>query len=208
MWGSVPLSPQCVRCPVVTASGTVQGQKGVRFLPDAKRGNNSAPVRQVGDERGAGAHFLTRKLTVQNRQQGTARICHFLALRGGAYNNSSGAGLFGLSLPFGRGYVRQTVGFRPALAPSRQMPGGHGFRDGTGGKGDRFLPGAKRGNSSLPARQVGNERGAGNLGKTDAEDCPSSMGTGAGVGEPAYSGQRGFAGEALPKRGHAVQRPS
>ena len=74
MWGSVPLSPQGVRCPAVTASGTVQGQKGVRFLPDAKRGNNSAPVRQVGIERGAGAHFLTRKLTVQNRQQGAARI--------------------------------------------------------------------------------------------------------------------------------------
>ena len=163
MWGSVPLSPQGVRCPVVTASGTVQGQKGVRFLPDAKRGNNSAPVRQVGDERGAGAHFLTRKLTVQNSQQGTARICHFLALRGGAYYNSSGAGLFGLSLPFGRGYVRQTVGFRPALAPSRQMPGGHGFRDGTGVKGGCFLPGARWGNNSAPVRQVGDERGAGVL---------------------------------------------
>ena len=194
MWGSVPLSPQSVRCPVVTASGTVQGQKGVRFLPDAKRGNNSAPVRQVGDERGAGAHFLTRKLTVKNRQQGTARICHFLALRGGNYNNSSGAGLFGLNVRHTRTLRNRDVGFRPAFAPSRRKPGGYGFRDGTGAKGDRFLPGAKRGNSSLPARQVGNERGAGNLGKTDAEDCPSSMGTCAGVGEPAYSGQRGFAG--------------
>ena len=115
MWGSVPLSPQGVRCPVVTASGTVQGQKGVRFLPDAKRGNNSAPVRQVGDERGAGAHFLTRKLTVQNRQQGTARICHFLALRGGNYNNSSGAGLFGLFLNYSRTYRFRNVGFRPAF---------------------------------------------------------------------------------------------
>ena len=113
MWGSVPLSPQGVRCPVVTASGTVQGQKGVRFLPDAKRGNNSAPVRQVGDERGAGAHFLTRKLTVQNRQQGTARICHFLALRGGNYNNSSGAGLFGLNVRNTRTLRNRDVGFRP-----------------------------------------------------------------------------------------------
>ena len=40
------------------------GAKGGCFLPDAKRGNNSTPVRQVGDERGAGAHFLTRKLAV------------------------------------------------------------------------------------------------------------------------------------------------
>ena len=161
MWGSVPLSPQSVRCPVVTASGTVQGQKGVRFLPDAKRGNNSAPVRQVGDERGAGAHFLTRKLTVKNRQQGTARICHFLALRGGNYNNSSGAGLFGLNVRNTRTLRNRDVGFRPAFAPSRRKPGGYGFRDGTGAKGGCFLPGAKRGNNSAPVRQVGDERGAG-----------------------------------------------
>ena len=161
MWGSVPLSPQSVRCPVVTASGTVQGQKGVRFLPDAKRGNNSAPVRQVGDERGAGAHFLTRKLTVKNRQQGTARICHFLALRGGNYNNSSGAGLFGLNVRNTRTLRNRDVGFRPALAPSRRKPGGYGFRDGTGAKGGCFLPGAKRGNNSAPVRQVGDERGTG-----------------------------------------------
>ena len=140
--------------------------------------------------------------------KGNDPACIGVALRGGSYNRSSGAGLFGLDLECYRSNRNRRVGFRPALAPSRRKPGGYGFRDGTGAKGDRFLPGAKRGNSSLPARQVGNERGAGNLGKTDAEDCPSSMGTGAGVGEPAYSGQRGFAGEALPKRGHAVQRPS
>ena len=117
-----------------------------------------------------------------------------LALRGGYFGHGVGAGLFGLRLASFRDFHAPSVGFRPALAPSRRKPGGYGFRDGTGAKGDRFLPGAKRGNSSLPARQVGNERGAGNLGKTDAEDCPSSMGTCAGVGEPAYSGQRGFAG--------------
>ena len=140
--------------------------------------------------------------------KGNDPACIGVALRGGSYNRSSGAGLFGLDLECYRSNRNRRVGVRPALAPSRRKPGGYGFRDGTGAKVDRFLPGAKRGNSSLPARQVGNERGAGNLGKTDAEDCPSSMGTGAGVGEPAYSGQRGFAGEALPKRGHAVQRPS
>ena len=107
-----------------------------------------------------------------------------LALRGGGDRSAYGAGLFGLGLTDGRTSHGRGVGFRPALAPSRRKPGGYGFRDGTGAKGDRFLP----------ARQVGNERGAGNLGKTDAEDCPSSMGTCAGVGEPAYSGQRGFAG--------------
>lgn len=39
---------------MVTAVRTA-GAKGNHFLPDAKRGNNSAPVRQVGDERGTGA---------------------------------------------------------------------------------------------------------------------------------------------------------
>ena len=38
-----------------------------------------------------------------------------LALRGGYFGHGVGAGLFGLSLPFGRGSVRQTVGFRPAF---------------------------------------------------------------------------------------------
>ena len=36
------------------------GAKGGCFLPDAKRGNNSTPVRQVGDERGAGAIACVR----------------------------------------------------------------------------------------------------------------------------------------------------
>ena len=84
-----------------------------------------------------------------------------LALRGGRYTDQHGAGLFGLNVNCYRSLRNRNVGFRPALAPIRQKPGGHGCRDGTGAKGDRFLPGAKRGNSSAPARQVGNERGAG-----------------------------------------------
>lgn len=84
-----------------------------------------------------------------------------LALRGGRYNDQHGAGLFGLNVNCYRSNRNRNVGFRPALAPIRQKPGGHGYRDGTGAKGDRFLPGAKRGNSSDPARQVGDERGAG-----------------------------------------------
>ena len=83
-----------------------------------------------------------------------------LALRGGDYNCLY-AGLFGLNVRNTRTLRNRNVGFRPALAPIRQKPGGHGCRDGTGAKGDRFLPGAKRGNSSAPARQVGDERGAG-----------------------------------------------
>ena len=86
-----------------------------------------------------------------------------LALRGGRYNNGSYAGLFGLAIIDLRLLRSRGVGFRPALAPSRQMPGGHGFRDGTGVKGGCFLPGAKWGNNSIPARQVGDERGAGVL---------------------------------------------
>jgi len=84
-----------------------------------------------------------------------------LALRGGNYNNSGGAGLFGLNLNNNRTNRNRNVGFRPALAPIRQKPGGHGCRDGTGAKGGRFLPGAKRGNNSVPARLVDYERGAG-----------------------------------------------
>ena len=84
-----------------------------------------------------------------------------MALRGGNYNNAGGAGLFGLNLNNNRTNRNRNVGFRPALAPIRQKPGGHGCLDGTGAKGGRFLPDAKRGNSSAPARQVGDERGAG-----------------------------------------------
>ena len=86
-----------------------------------------------------------------------------LALRGGRYGSGSGAGLFGLVLNYNRTNRGRDVGFRPALAPSRQMPGGHGFRDGTGAKGGCFLPGARWGNNSAPVRQVGDERGAGVL---------------------------------------------
>ena len=84
-----------------------------------------------------------------------------VALRGGSYNRSSGAGLFGLNVRNTRTLRNRNVGFRPALALIRQKPSGHGCLDGTRAKGGRFLPGAKRGNSSAPARQVGNERGAG-----------------------------------------------
>ena len=77
-----------------------------------------------------------------------------LALRGGNYNNGVGAGLFGLNLNNNRTLRNRNVGFRPALAPNRQKPCGHGRRDGTGAKGGRFLPGAKRGNSNAPARLV------------------------------------------------------
>ena len=84
-----------------------------------------------------------------------------LALRGGYYYGAGGAGLFGLNVNCYRSNRNRNVGFRPALAPIRQKPGGHGCRDGTGAKGGRFLPDAKRGNSSAPARQVGDERGAG-----------------------------------------------
>ena len=38
-----------------------------------------------------------------------------LALRGGNYNNASGAGLFALYLNFGRTYRSRGVGFRPAF---------------------------------------------------------------------------------------------
>jgi len=86
-----------------------------------------------------------------------------LALRGGGDRSAYGAGLFGLNVRNTRTLRNRVVGFRPALAPSRQMPGGHGFRDGTGVKGGCFLPGAKWGNNSTPARQVGDERGAGVL---------------------------------------------
>lgn len=86
-----------------------------------------------------------------------------LALRGGGDRSAYGAGLFGLGLTDGRTSRGRVVGFRPALAPSRQMPGGHGFRDGTGVKGGCFLPDAKRGNNSTLVRQVGDERGAGVL---------------------------------------------
>ena len=84
-----------------------------------------------------------------------------LALRGGRYNDQHGAGLFGLDLKCYRSNRSRNVGFRPALAPNRQKPGGYGCRDGPGAKGGCFLPGAKRGNNSAPARQVGDERGAG-----------------------------------------------
>ena len=77
-----------------------------------------------------------------------------LALRGGRYNDQHGAGLFGLNLKCYRSNRSRNVGFRPAPAPNRQKPCGHGRRDGTGAKGGRFLPGAKRGNSSTPARLV------------------------------------------------------
>lgn len=77
-----------------------------------------------------------------------------MALRGGNYNNGVGAGLFGLNLNNNRTNRNRNVGFRPALAPIRQKPGGHGCRDGTGAKGGRFLPDAKRGNSSAPVRLV------------------------------------------------------
>ena len=77
-----------------------------------------------------------------------------LALRGGAYNNHSGAGLFGLNVRNTRTLRNRDVGFRPALALIRQKPGGHGCLDGTRVKGGRFLPGAKRGNNSAPVRQV------------------------------------------------------
>ena len=86
-----------------------------------------------------------------------------LALRGGYFGHGVGAGLFGLNLDNYRTDRYRHVGFRPALAPSRQMPGGHGFRDGTGVKGGCFLPGARWGNNSAPVRQVGDERGAGVL---------------------------------------------
>ena len=86
-----------------------------------------------------------------------------LALRGGYFGHGVGAGLFGLRLASFRDFHAPSVGFRPALAPSRQMPGGHGFRDGTGVKGGCFLPGARWGNNSAPVRQVGDERGAGVL---------------------------------------------
>ena len=77
-----------------------------------------------------------------------------LALRGGGYRTASGAGLFGLLVYYVRTFRYRHVGFRPALAPNRQKPGGYGCRDGTGVKGGRFLPGAKRGNNSTPARPV------------------------------------------------------
>ena len=83
-----------------------------------------------------------------------------LALRGGDYNCLY-AGLFGLNARELRRLSSRSVGFRPALALIRQKPDGHGCLDGTRAKGSRFLPGAKRGNSSVPARQVGDERGAG-----------------------------------------------
>ena len=77
-----------------------------------------------------------------------------LALRGGGYRSVSSAGLFGLLLYYVRTFRYRHVGFRPALAPIRQKPRGQGRADGTGAKGGRFLPGAKRGNNSAPARQV------------------------------------------------------
>ena len=93
--------------------------------------------------------------------KGNDPACLGVALRGGSYNRSSGAGLFGLDLECYRSNRNRRVGFRPAFAPSRRKPGGYGFRDGTGAKGGCFLPGAKRGNNSAPVRQVGDERGAG-----------------------------------------------
>lgn len=63
-----------------------------------------------------------------------------LALRGGNYNNASGAGLFALNLNNSRTNRNRNVGFRPALAPIRQKPRGYGCGDGTGAKGNHFLP--------------------------------------------------------------------
>jgi len=63
-----------------------------------------------------------------------------LALRGGNYNNASGAGLFALNLNNSRTNRTRNVGFRPALAPIRQKPRGYGCWDGTGAKGNHFLP--------------------------------------------------------------------
>ena len=77
-----------------------------------------------------------------------------LALRGGGYRSVSSAGLFGLLLYYVRTFRYRHVGFRPALAPIRQKPRGQGRADGTGAKGGRSLPGAKRGNNSAPVRQV------------------------------------------------------
>ena len=152
MWVSGPLSLRIVRSPAATAAGTVQEQKGARSLPGAKRGNSSAPARQVGDERGAGARFLTRKLTAQSRQRGTARICGGVALRGGDYDSSSGAGLFGLNVRNTRTLRNRNVGFRPALAPNRRKPGGHGCRDGTGAKGGSFPPRCEAGKQQRSPR--------------------------------------------------------
>ena len=77
-----------------------------------------------------------------------------LALRGGGYHNGGGAGLFGLNVNCYRSHRNKDVGFRPALAPIRRKPRGQGRADGTGAKGGRSLPGAKRGNNSAPVRQV------------------------------------------------------
>ena len=62
-----------------------------------------------------------------------------LALRGGD-SNCYGAGLFALSFVEPRSIRYWSVGFRPALARIRQKPRGHGCGDGTGAKGNHFLP--------------------------------------------------------------------
>ena len=162
LWGSVPLSPQVVRCPAVTASGTVQGEKGAVSSPGARWGNNSTPVRQVGDERGAGAHFLTRKLAVyavdgERPGYGAPGVARRL------FRAWRRRGPFWPPPRVVSGFSRAVCGVPSRSAPSRQMPGGHGFRDGTGVKGGCFLPGARWGNNSAPVRQVGDERGAGVL---------------------------------------------
>ena len=81
-----------------------------------------------------------------------ARICSDLALRGGRYNNGSGAGLFGLNLNNNRTNRNRNVGFRPALAPNRQKPGGYGCRDGTGAKGGSFPPRCEAGKQQRSPR--------------------------------------------------------
>ena len=85
-----------------------------------------------------------------------------MALRGGRFSLSSGAGLFGLVLIDLRLLRSRGVGFRPALAPSRRKPEGYGFRDGTGAKGDCFLPRCEAGKQQRSrAASSRGKRGAG-----------------------------------------------
>lgn len=58
-----------------------------------------------------------------------------LALRCGDYNNNTNAALFALNLNNQRTNCNRNIGFRSALVPIRQKPGGYGCRDGTGTKG-------------------------------------------------------------------------
>ena len=139
------------------AIGTVQGKR--EPFPSRCERENNRSLRAASRQRKLRGGFEGEKADGLWPLTGNGSDAERLALRGGYYGSGTGAGLFGLYLPYGRSPLRPAVGFRPALALRSEARRSR-LSGRNRAKGSRFLPGANGKTTGTSARQVGNESGA------------------------------------------------